>query len=194
MVAQPGPRTLYDAFGSTPADVVLFMDGSAPDPRLHEDRTAPVPRIGWVAFVRGSRGVRSQVFFGSYTIPSEPRTTQVSIVELFGAVAALETMAPRIRGASLLLLVDAEAAQGALVKGYSSVADFGTFYRFSVPPHLTMTSACLSTVSRQTQTLRMDHRGRASLTSSPEELSGWSQTHLRGSAAEHFSGDRFKQT
>ena len=95
LVAQPGPRTLYDAFGSTPAEVVLFTDGSAPDPRLHEDRSAPVSRIGWVAFVRGSRGVRSQVFFGSYTIPShvmrewEPRTAQVSMVELFGAVAAL---------------------------------------------------------------------------------------------------------
>ena len=87
-------------------------------------------RIGWVAFLRVP-GQRQAVLYGSYTIPDTiiqewiERRNQVGMVELFGAVAALETLAPRIKNTNVLLLVDAEAAQGALVKGYSPLDDYG---------------------------------------------------------------------
>ena len=39
------------------------------------------------------------------------------------AVLALETFADQIRGADVILLIDSEAVEGALVKGYSSRED-----------------------------------------------------------------------
>ena len=122
---------LFNAFNAAPAEVVLFTDGAAPDPRRDVDQDAPVPRLGWVAFIRPREGRAEEVLFSSFAIPEAimnewtPRVTQVAMVELFGAVAALEAVGPRVRGATCLLLVDAEAAQGALVKGYSAIDDFG---------------------------------------------------------------------
>ena len=116
--------------GLAPSPTTIFTDGSSPDPRFPHDVDAHVPRIGWVAFLRVP-GQRQAVLYGSYTIPDTiiqewiERRNQVGMVELFGAVAALETLALRIKNTNVLLLVDAEAAQGALVKGYSPLDDHG---------------------------------------------------------------------
>ena len=45
------------------------------------------------------------------------------MVELVGAVTAMETFREYLRGKSVILLVDAEAVEGALVKGYSARTD-----------------------------------------------------------------------
>ena len=45
------------------------------------------------------------------------------MVELVGAVIAMETFREYLRGKSVILLVDAEAVEGALVKGYSARTD-----------------------------------------------------------------------
>ena len=44
-------------------------------------------------------------------------------VEMIAPVLALETFADRLRGSDLLLLIDSEAVEGALIKGYSSRED-----------------------------------------------------------------------
>ena len=49
--------------------------------------------------------------------------TQVFMVELAGAVAALHTLAPRLRDRYDTMLIDAEAVVEALIRGYSSQED-----------------------------------------------------------------------
>jgi len=51
------------------------------------------------------------------------RKTQIVMIELVAAVAALQTFSHQLRGKSLLLFVDAEAVEGALIKGYSARSD-----------------------------------------------------------------------
>jgi hypothetical protein len=52
-----------------------------------------------------------------------PRKTQIVLIECLAAVTALITFADFLRGKLLLLMVDSEAVEGALVKGYSGRAD-----------------------------------------------------------------------
>ena len=52
-----------------------------------------------------------------------PRKTQIFMIELFATVLALETFRHYMQDSTVLLLVDAEAVEGALVKGYSSRSD-----------------------------------------------------------------------
>ena len=52
-----------------------------------------------------------------------PRATQICMVELVATVVALHTFEAYLRGKTVLLLVEAEAVEGSLVKGYSSRSD-----------------------------------------------------------------------
>ena len=52
-----------------------------------------------------------------------PRSTQIALVELVAVVVALEAFEPEIRGARTVFLIDAEAVEGAVIKGYSSRSD-----------------------------------------------------------------------
>ena len=52
-----------------------------------------------------------------------PRSTQICMVELVATVLALHTFKAYLKGKTVLLLVDAEAVEGALVKGYSARSD-----------------------------------------------------------------------
>jgi hypothetical protein len=52
-----------------------------------------------------------------------PRETQICMVELVATVLALHTFRDYLRDKTLILLVDAEAVEGALVKGYSARSD-----------------------------------------------------------------------
>ncbi len=82
-------------------------------------------RIGATVFCRRS-AVPAQ--FG-VIVPQEvinrwlPRATQICMVELVATVVALHTFEAYLRDKTVLLLVDAEAVEGALVKGYSSRSD-----------------------------------------------------------------------
>ena len=51
------------------------------------------------------------------------RATQICMVELVASVLALETFRHYMQDATVLLLVDSEAVEGALVKGYSARSD-----------------------------------------------------------------------
>ena len=52
------------------------------------------------------------------------RTTQICMVELVATNIMFETFKFYLRSSTVLLLVDSEAVEGALVKGYSSRSDF----------------------------------------------------------------------
>ena len=63
------------------------------------------------------------------------RKNQIAMVELFAPVLALESFKEQLRGKNVLLFVDSEAVEGALVKGYSSREDIselvGTFWEMA---------------------------------------------------------------
>ena len=52
-----------------------------------------------------------------------PRTTQISMVELFAPVLAIILLGSDLCHKSVIILVDNEAAESALIKGYSSKED-----------------------------------------------------------------------
>ena len=115
------PRAITPASGK-PADVVIFTDGFTPDARKDEKGRSA---IGATLFDRRMGSV-AQFFEEVPKVVIDawmPRKTQICMVELAGAVVALETFKDYVQDSSVLLLVDAEAVEGALVKGYSSRAD-----------------------------------------------------------------------
>jgi hypothetical protein len=52
-----------------------------------------------------------------------PRTNQIAMVELIAPVLVAEVMGERLRGKKVLIFVDSEPVEGALVKGYSALED-----------------------------------------------------------------------
>ena len=52
-----------------------------------------------------------------------PRKTQISMVEMFAPVLAIEYLGSAAQGKSILFFVDSESVEGAMVKGYSASAD-----------------------------------------------------------------------
>ena len=116
------PRSLSCTEGQL-ADVVAFTDGYFPDPR--EPGEDPQPRVGWVVFERET----GASFCGSWDIPEElvakwlPRKTQIVFVELFAAVLVVDGFYKLLQNQKMLLFVDAEPVEAALVKGYSGKDD-----------------------------------------------------------------------
>ena len=111
------------------ADAVVFSDGAFPEVRpwmLEEDI---LPRMGWVVFLKTLDGFEDQVRFSSRVITEDilaawsPRANPISVIEMLGALAAVEWLAPRCRGKRITLLVDSECVEGALVKGASNAPD-----------------------------------------------------------------------
>ena len=103
-------------------DVVIFTDGFTPDPRS-SDRSPD--RIGDVMF---DRRVRSPRQFTAVVPPKIShrwlkRATQIMPIEMLAPVVALTTFADRLFEADLILLIDSESVEAALVKGYSSRED-----------------------------------------------------------------------
>jgi hypothetical protein len=118
-------------------DGLLFTDGYAPDHHreAHPDLTH---RAGWVFFDLRS----GEVCFGSYE-PCEatmahwcPRKHQVAMIEMVAPVVAMHALAARVQDTQLLVFIDSEAVEGALVKGYSPQPDLGNlagaFWAYSV--------------------------------------------------------------
>ena len=101
-------------------DVVIFTDGFTPDPRKRE---SGADRVGAVMFDR--REDRPWQF--TEVIPKEvvahwlPRKTQIVPVEMLATV--IGTFKDHLRGKDVLLLIDSEAVEASLVKGYSSKQD-----------------------------------------------------------------------
>jgi len=95
-------------------------------------------RIGWVAFFKQS----GEVFVGSHDIAARtgeewlPRKNQINMVELFAPPVVFDVLKNRLHSCRVLLFVDSEAAEGALIKGYSKFEDAcelaGLFWHMAV--------------------------------------------------------------
>jgi hypothetical protein len=108
---------------SDAVDVVLFTDGYYPDSRKGESGKA---QVGAVLFAAG--GTTQPLYLSEQheqrTVDTWlTRQNQISMVELFAPVLTLHAMEELVRRKKLLLFVDSEAVEGALVKGYSSRED-----------------------------------------------------------------------
>ena len=115
---QHGPPRPIMIASAKKADAVIFTDGSFPDGK---EGSPLKPWIGGVFFRLGCQPVQfggevSQKLIDQWL----PRKSQISMVEMFATVVALETFRDQITDASVLLFVDSESVQGALVKGYSA--------------------------------------------------------------------------
>ena len=51
------------------------------------------------------------------------RKTQIVPIEMLAPIVALSTFGPMIRGKDIILFIDSEAVEGALIKGYSARED-----------------------------------------------------------------------
>lgn len=117
-----GPPRPIDLARERLTDAVIFTDGFTPDPRSL-DRNPD--RIGGVIFDR--RLWRPRQF--TAVVPPQvserwlKRATQIMPIEMLAPVVALTTFADRLFEADLILLIDSEAVEAALVKGYSSRED-----------------------------------------------------------------------
>ena len=124
-----GARQLYGEISKAPAGAILFSDGEVPDPRLDDDPGASHTRVEWAAFITANGSDAAETLYNCWVVPIDvveewlPRKTQIVLVELLGGVLALTSQCRRPRGWRVLILVDSEAAEGALVKGYNSLED-----------------------------------------------------------------------
>ncbi len=127
------PRPIQ-CVSDSPADVVIFTDEYFPNPMLGETGQA---RVGGVIFDR----CRSKPMVFSLPITDSmmsnwiQRKTQISMIELFAPVLAMEFLSTSIVGRSALFLIDSESVEGALIKGYSAMSDIcelvGIFWRMA---------------------------------------------------------------
>ena len=103
-------------------EVALFRDGFYPHLLRGE---IGEPGVGGVLFVAGS----STVHFFSEVVAREvldawmPRKNQICMVELYAVVMALLSFDTLLCGKRVILMVDSEAVEAALVKGYSRKED-----------------------------------------------------------------------
>ena len=117
-----GPPRPIDRVGPKRVDAVIFTDGFTPDPRSMEQLP---DRVGAVLFDRRIQRPRQFTAVVPSSVKEQwlDRSTQIVPVEMIAAVLALSTFEDRIFGSDLLLLIDSEAVEAALIKGYSSRED-----------------------------------------------------------------------
>ncbi len=117
-----GPPRPIELKKSHFSDVVVFTDGFTPDPR---DLQKLPDRVGGVLFDRRLNQPRQFTAVVSKEVQRKwlARKTQIVPVEMIATILALTTFSDRIRNADLIMLIDSEAVEAALVKGYSSKED-----------------------------------------------------------------------
>ena len=103
-------------------DAVLYTDGYHPEGGADE---RSLPGVGAVLF---SKGEANAIFTrcdvtNDMTARWLPRSTQICMVELMAVAMALRTFSNELRGKKVVAFVDAQAVEGALVKGYSCTED-----------------------------------------------------------------------
>ena len=131
---EAGPARPIELISSKKADFVIFTDGSFPDDRAD---SLERPWIGGVLFSKSSRPLQ----FGAQ-VPEQlirkwlPRKSQIAMVEMFAVIVALQHFEYLISSSWILIFVDSEPVQGALVKGYSSKEDMceltGVFWQLAL--------------------------------------------------------------
>eukprot|EP00438_Fugacium_kawagutii_P013451 Skav225992 [mRNA] locus=scaffold4003:161449:163482:+ [translate_table: standard] len=117
-----GPPRTIDLKVSKRSDVVIFTDGFTSDPR---DRVKKPDRVGAVLF---DPRLKAPVQFSEVIPPAAQkrwliRNTQIVPIEMMAPILAIETFRDRLRNTDLILLIDSESVEAALVKGYSSRED-----------------------------------------------------------------------
>ena len=138
---ESGPPRPIEFKSEKVSDAVIFTDGFTPDPRFDDVRPS---RIGAVLF---DRKAIAPVQF-SEVVPKWvqqkwlPRKTQIVPVEMLAPIIALETFRDRLYGADIILLIDSEAVEAALVKGYSSKEDLLRFDLGLLGPSFSAESSC----------------------------------------------------
>ena len=121
-LVRSGPPRPIELRRDRSSDVVIFTDGFTPDPRTTDKSP---DRVGAVIF---DRRLISPLQF-SEVIPKSvqkewiDRKTQIVPVEMIAPILSLTTFRDRLRNVDLILLIDSEAVEAALVKGYSSKVD-----------------------------------------------------------------------
>ena len=123
LVNEGPPRTI-DRQVQKKSDCVIFTDGFTPDPRTPASDRLP-DRVGAVLF---DRRLCRPVHFTS-VVPNSvsklwlPRSTQIIPIEMLAPILALKTFADRLNSSDVIILIDSEVVEAALVKGYSSKED-----------------------------------------------------------------------
>lgn len=117
-----GPPRPIELMHQKISDAVIFTDGFTPDPRSKERSPS---MVGAVLFDRrmSSPLQLSEVVPRSMEEKWLNRKTQIVPVEMLAPILALQTFYDRLRGADIILLIDSEAVEAALIKGYSSKED-----------------------------------------------------------------------
>ena len=117
-----GPPREINPCKPAPSDVVLFTDGYTPDRRKKESGHS---RDGAALFAMLFKfTAQFGEFFPTQVIQTWlPRSIQIGMIELVATVLAFHAFKDYLHGRTVLLLVDSEAVEGALVKGYSARSD-----------------------------------------------------------------------
>ena len=117
-----GPPRPIDLRSEKPADAVIFTDGFTPDPR---SKIRLPDRVGAVLLDRNLvRPIQFTAIVPKYVQKKWLiRKTQIVPVEMVAPILALQTFKDRLFGADIILLIDSEAVEAALIKGYSSKED-----------------------------------------------------------------------
>ena len=117
-----GPPREISLRAEKASDVVIFTDGFTPDQR--KDEAGP-DRIGAVMFDRRAVAPKqiSEVIPTAVSDKWLRRKTQIVPIEMIAPILAIQTFRDHLRNKDVLLLIDSEAVQAALVKGYSSKED-----------------------------------------------------------------------
>ena len=104
------------------AEVTIFTDGFYPNASRDE---VGDPRVGGVIFDQ----CRSAPMTFTQVLPWElieewlPRSNQIAMVELFAPILAVMILGEELRGRSVVIFIDNESVESALIKGYSSRED-----------------------------------------------------------------------
>ena len=116
-----GPPRPIPGSGSRKSDIVIFTDGSAPSSSPKDPATE---MIGGVMFTREDSPKQFSSDVPKLIVQRWfPRKTQICMIELLAAVVAVQTFREEIRGKLVLLFIDSEPVEAALIKGYSAKED-----------------------------------------------------------------------
>ena len=119
-LVESGPPRPIDLQVKKQADAVIFTDGFTPDPResdVRPDRVGAVDRR--LLAPRQFTAIVPAALKETWLV----RQTQIVPVEMVAPIVALFTFKDRVRNSDLILLIDSESVEGALIKGYSSKTD-----------------------------------------------------------------------
>ena len=111
-----GPPREINPCKPAPSDVVLFTDGYT---QIRERKSLVTLGSAQCCLQGCSSSQLSSVKSSTWL----PRSVQICMIELVATVLAFHTFGDYLRGRTVLLLVDSEAVEGALVKGYSARSD-----------------------------------------------------------------------